>query len=132
MNALSNEPIANLRAGCGISLALPAELNGYPGPVHVFELADQLRQTKEQRTRMQDLHGAMQPGASPLGERLITQEADLDRQFATKSVPPVNLQAATAEIGATQGALRLPHLCDHLSTLDVLILLQERRNLACG
>jgi len=89
VKALSNEQIADLRAGRGMSLAVPAELNGCPGPVHVLKLGDQLRQTKEQRTRVQELHGARQAGAIPLGERLITQEADLDPQFATKSVTPV-------------------------------------------
>jgi hypothetical protein len=55
------------------------------------------------------------------------QETDLDRQFATKSVTPASLQAATAEIGASQGALRGPHLRYHLSTLEVLTPEQIRR-----
>jgi hypothetical protein len=127
VKALSDQQIADLRAGRGMGLALSAELNGYPGPVHVLELGDQLRLTSEQRTRVQELHAAMQAEAIPLGERLIAQEADLERQFATKSVTPVSLQAATAEIGATQGALRLAHLRYHISTLDVLTPGQVRR-----
>jgi hypothetical protein len=43
VKALSNEQIADPRAGRGMSLALPAELNGYPGPVHVLELGDEPR-----------------------------------------------------------------------------------------
>jgi hypothetical protein len=127
VKALSNEQIADLRAGRGMGLALPAELNGSPGPAHVLELGDQLRLTKEQRIRVQELHAAMKVEAIPLGERLITQEADLDRQFATQSVIPASLQAASAEIGTTQGALRLAHLRYHLSTLDVLTPEQIRR-----
>jgi Spy/CpxP family protein refolding chaperone len=110
-----------------MGLALPAELNGYPGPVHVLELGDQLGLTGEQRTRVQDLHAAMKAETVPLGERLISQETDLDRQFATKSVTPASLQAATAEIGATQGTLRGAHLRYHLSTLEVLTPEQVRR-----
>ena len=125
--ALSDQQIADLRAGRGMGLALPAELNGYPGPVHVLERGDQLLLAKDQRTRVQELHAAMQAEAIPLGERLIEQETDLDRQFATKSVTPASLQAATAGIGATQGALRLAHLRYHLSTLDVLTPEQVRR-----
>jgi hypothetical protein len=127
VKALSDQQIADLRAGRGMGLALPAELNGYPGPVHVLELGDQLRLTKEQRTRVQELHAAMKAEAIPLGERLIAQETDLERQFATRSVTPASLQAATAEIGATQGALRLAHLRYHLSTLSVLTSEQVRR-----
>jgi hypothetical protein len=69
----------------------------------------------------------MKAEAIPLGERLIAQETDLERQFATRSVTPASLQAATAEIGATQGALRLAHLRYHLSTLSVLTSEQVRR-----
>jgi hypothetical protein len=127
VKALSDQQIADLRTGRGMGLALPAELNGYPGPAHVLELGVQLRLTTEQRTHVQELHAAMQAVAIPLGERLIEQEADLERQFATKSVTPASLQAASAEIGTTQGALRLAHLRYHLSTLDVLTSDQVRR-----
>ncbi|SCZ08671.1 Spy/CpxP family protein refolding chaperone [Microvirga guangxiensis] len=120
IKSLSDGQIADLRAGRGMGLALAAELNGYPGPVHVLELADRLGLSEDQRSRMQELHAAMKAETVPLGERLIVQEMDLDQQFARKSVTPVRLQAATAEIGATQGALRLAHLRYHLSTLDVL------------
>jgi hypothetical protein len=96
VKALSKEQIADLRAGRGMGLALPAELNGYPGPVHVLELGDQLRLTN-QRIRVQELHAAMKAEAIPLSERLMTQEADLDRQFAIQSVMPAILQAASVE-----------------------------------
>ena len=127
VKALSKEQIADLRAGRGMGLALPAKLNGYPGPVHVLERGDQLRLTTDQRIRVQELHAAMKAEAIPLGERLMTQEADLDRQFAIQSVTPAILQAASVEIGPTQGALRLAHLRYHLSTLDVFTPEQIRR-----
>ena len=120
VKALSDQQIADLKAGRGMGLALPAELNGYPGPVHVVELADRLGLTRDQRTRAQELHAAMKAETVPIGERLIAQETDLDRQFAGKTVTPASLQSATAEIAATQGALRFAHLRHHLSTLDIL------------
>ena len=42
IKALSDQQIADLGAGRGMGLALAAELNGYPGPSHVLELADKL------------------------------------------------------------------------------------------
>jgi hypothetical protein len=42
IKALSEKQVADLGAGRGMGLALAAELNGYPGPSHVLELADQL------------------------------------------------------------------------------------------
>ncbi|WP_201861352.1 hypothetical protein [Microvirga soli] len=94
MKALSDQQIADLRAGRGMGLALPAELNGYPGPIHVLELGDRLGLTAEQRNQEQELLAAMKAETIPLGERLIAQETDLDRQFASKAVTLGSLQAA--------------------------------------
>ena len=49
IKALSDQQIADLRAGRGMGLALAAELNGYPGPSHVLELADKLDLSPDQR-----------------------------------------------------------------------------------
>ncbi len=49
VKALSEQQIADLRAGRGMSLALPAELNGYPGPSHTLENADALGLSPAQR-----------------------------------------------------------------------------------
>ena len=118
--SLSDEQIADLRAGRGMGLALSAELNGYPGPVHVIELADPLGLTPDQRSRVQALHAAMKAEAIPLGERLIALEADLDASFRERTVTPASLARRTEAIAAAQGALRLAHLKYHLSTLEVL------------
>ncbi len=75
IKALSAEQIGDLRAGRGMGLALAAELNGYPGPVHVIELADALELKGDQRARINKLLAAMKAEAIPLGERLIVQEA---------------------------------------------------------
>ena len=120
IKALSDRDVADLRAGRGMGMALAAELNGYPGPMHVLELADSLGLSGEQRDKVQNLFAAMKSEAVPLGEKLIVQEAELDRQFAAKTVTPDSLKAATAAIGATQAALRETHLKYHLSTLEVL------------
>ena len=45
IKALSPENIDELRTGAGMGLAKPAELNGYPGPLHVLALAQELRLT---------------------------------------------------------------------------------------
>src|SRR5256885_6759518 len=49
--ALSEQQLVDLRAGRGMGLALAAELNGYPGPLHVLELGEQLMLSAEQRQR---------------------------------------------------------------------------------
>lgn len=120
IKALSQQQIADLRAGRGMGLALPAELNGYPGPSHVLEHADALRLTAEQREKTRALFEAMKAEAVPIGERLIEQEARLDGLFANQRITPASLSAATQEIGLTQARLREAHLKYHLAMLDLL------------
>lgn len=120
IKALSEQEIADLRAGRGMRLALAAELNGYPGPMHALELGDVLGLSEQQRDKMQELLAAMKAEAIPLGERLIAQEADFNRQFADRTITEASLAAAIDAIGATQAALRRTHLRYHLLTRDVL------------
>jgi hypothetical protein len=49
IKALSAEDVDGLLTGRGLALARAAELNGYPGPMHVLEHADALGLTGEQR-----------------------------------------------------------------------------------
>jgi Spy/CpxP family protein refolding chaperone len=120
IKALSEQQIADLGAGRGMGLALAAELNGYPGPSHVLELADKLDLTADQRASVQRLFNSMKAEALPLGSKLIEQEADLDKQFASRTVTPESLKALTAAVAVTQGELRETHLKYHLSTVAVL------------
>src|SRR6266540_630432 len=120
IKALSEQQIADLKAGRGMSLALAAELNGYPGPLHVLEHSNALDLSEAQRAKMQDLIAAMKAEAVPIGEQLITQETQLDRQFAEKTITAASLAASLQEIGSTQGGLRAAHLKYHLHTADVL------------
>lgn len=55
IKALSEQQVADLKAGRGMGLALAAELNGYPGPSHVLELADKLDLSADQRTSVRGI-----------------------------------------------------------------------------
>jgi Spy/CpxP family protein refolding chaperone len=120
IKALSEQQISDLRAGRGMGFALAAELNGYPGPLHVIEFASKLELSAEQRRRMDALFAAMKAEATALGEALIGEEAALDRLFARREINTDALIAATSKIGATQAALRAAHLKYHLATVEVL------------
>jgi hypothetical protein len=78
IKALSEEEIADLEAGRGMGLALVAELNGYPGPVHVIELASHLRLTDVQRSRAKEMLGRMKEEVVPMGRRVVALERELD------------------------------------------------------
>jgi hypothetical protein len=120
IKALSDQQIADLRAGRGMGLALAAELNGYPGPSHLLELADKIGLSEAQRTSARGMFETMKAETIPIGERLIAQEAALDKLFADHAITPEKLSAATAEIGATQAELRAAHLKYHLTTVTLL------------
>lgn len=127
IKALSARQIADLRAGRGMGLALAAELNGYPGPRHVLELAAALELSDAQRVRIRELTDAMLAEAIALGEQLIAQETALDALFAQRSVTPESLAAATRASGELQASLRQTHLKFHLVTVTILTPHQIRR-----
>jgi Spy/CpxP family protein refolding chaperone len=127
IKALSEQQLSDLRAGRGMGLALAAEVNGYPGPSHVLELADQLELSAEQRRRMRELFDSMKAEAVPVGETLIERESALDRVFAERTISPDTLVRLTAQIGETQGRLRAVHLKYHLTTADLLSPQQRHR-----
>jgi hypothetical protein len=120
IKTLSEQQLADLRAGRGMGLALAAELNGYPGPLHVLELADRLQLSSDQTRRVQVLYTAMKGEAVAAGEKLIAAEQELDRQFADKEITSSRLASLTSRIGERQGELRAIHLKYHLTTADVL------------
>lgn len=120
IKALSERQISDLKAGRGMGFALAAELNGYPGPIHVLELGKSLQLSESQRAAVEKLFAAMKAEAIPLGEKLIDQERDLDRQFANGMVTEAGLATATRAIGLTQASLRAAHLKYHLATVKVL------------
>jgi Spy/CpxP family protein refolding chaperone len=120
IKTLSDQQILDLNAGRGMGLALAAELNGYPGPIHTIELAEQLHLSPHQVSKLKSLFEAMKAETIPLGATLISQERSLNDDFANHTVTIASLEVATQRIGATQAALRAAHLKYHLSTAVVL------------
>src|SRR2546430_16621065 len=81
IKALSDQEMADYAAGKGMGFARAAELNGYPGPAHVLDLADELMLSAPQRGRTAALFRRMQARASALGARLVDEERRLDTLF---------------------------------------------------
>lgn len=127
IKALSTQQIDDLRAGRGMGLALAGELNGYPGPLHVIEFADQLHLEAEQRRKVEQLFEEMKAEAAAVGETLIEQERALDRAFAERTISPETLASMTSQIGETHGRLRAVHLKYHLMTTALLSTHQRHR-----
>ena len=120
IKALSDEDIAALRNAEGMGMAKAAELNGYPGPKHVLDLASELGLTPEQVRDVTAVRDRMSAGARPLGEEIVRRERDLDSCFASGTVVDAELAGETEAIGALEGKLRAVHLAAHLATKSLL------------
>ncbi|MFZ2649994.1 MAG: hypothetical protein WA210_07785 [Burkholderiaceae bacterium] len=120
IKALSPQEVQDLASGKGMGLAKAAELNGYPGPLHVLELAGELRLTARQRERTQALFDAMQANAIAAGAALVDAERELDVLFATRRATPQALAAHLEKVGHLQAMLRGVHLEAHLAQTTIL------------
>jgi len=127
IKALSPDETASLLAGKGMGFAKAAELNGYPGPLHVLELAPSLGLTEKQRGDTQVLFDSMQAKASSLGRELVDAERTLDKLFAEKSANAESLAAALARIGELQSKVRGAHLEAHIAQARILTPEQNAR-----
>src|SRR5258705_9482908 len=103
LKALSETQIEDLRAGRGMGLALAAELNSYPGPAHVLELASALNLSEDQRARTRALFEEMRNTAVPLGNEVLAKEGELDEAFASGRIDDAALHRILADIGRLQG-----------------------------
>lgn len=120
IKALSAEEIEGLLDGQGMSLALPAELNGLPGPRHVLDMSAELRLTDEQNRQVREIFQAMSEAARHLGARIVELERELDAGFADRTITEESLDAILESLADERARLRSVHLKAHLSLLPVL------------
>jgi hypothetical protein len=120
IKSLSDSDIKELRRGGGWGLALPAELNGMPGPVHVLELKDQLSLSPQQLSQIQLLLEDMRKAAIPAGERLISAEADIEAVFSAGRAEEKSLRRLLAVAESARSELRFIHLSQHYKTAQLL------------
>ena len=120
IKALSAQQLDELRAGKGMGYAMPAELNGYPGPSHTLQLAEALGLSESQERETRALFEQMQAEAIEAGRHVIESETALDRLFRDGTAESASVQAATAEAARAQGELRAVHLRYHLRMREVL------------
>jgi Spy/CpxP family protein refolding chaperone len=120
IKALSQQEIDDYLNGRGLGYAKAAELNHYPGPRHVLDLASKLALTQEQTRQTQAIFETMQAQAVALGKQLVEKEKELDRQFANGSMDAVSLHALSSDIGVLQAKIRYAHLVAHLEQKALL------------
>lgn len=120
IKALAPAEVQSLLAGRGMGYAKAAELNGYPGPAHVLELALALELTEQQRERSAAIHTRMETAAKALGAQIVAAEKTLDDLFSSKNADQASVRSAIERIADLQGQLRSAHLLAHLEQSAVL------------
>ena len=120
IKALSADDIAGLRAGRGMAMALPAELNRYPGPTHVLDHESELALTPAQRRALARQIETMRAAATALGERIIAGESLLDALFRSGAADAATIDRLTTDVATLYGQLRAVHLRTHLETRATL------------
>lgn len=127
IKSLSADQRQQLLDGHGMGLARVAELNHYPGPKHVLELASALDLTDAQAQRTRAIFHEMHQRAQALGREIVEAEAALDVRFAGATIDEPSLVDAVLAIGRLQADLRVVHLRAHLLMKAELTAEQSRR-----
>ena len=120
IKALSENEVTALRKGEGVGFAMAAELNHYPGPRHVLDLADQLQLSQAQKKSIQESFDRMHPQAVQLGTQLVEAERALDKAFTSRAVSRTPLKGLTANVEKLRGQLRYVHLAAHIEVRTIL------------
>jgi len=101
-------------------MAKLAELNGFPGPRHVLDMAQEIELTESQENEIKKLYEEMKEQAIVLGEKIIGLEQEMNDGFANETIAPDELEAKLIESAETYGQLRFVHLKYHFLTKDIL------------
>jgi len=127
IKTLSAEEIQGYLSGSGMGLAKAAELNHYPGPRHVLDLAEPLQLSEEQRQQTQIIFEDMRTEAIRLGQQLVDRERHLETLFAAGTISEAQLEQLVADLATIHGQLRAAHLRAHLTQRTILTPEQLRR-----
>jgi len=120
IKSLLQAEIDGYLTGKGMGFAKSAELNHFPGPKHVMELANELSLSKDQREQTQRIYDVMKDKAIGYGQLLVQNEEKIEKLFAEGIVNPNLLEKALSESAKIRSKLRGAHLVAHIEQKAVL------------
>jgi hypothetical protein len=123
IKSLSPEDIESLQTGTGDAfggMAKLAELNGYPGPRHVLDLANELELSNKQKANITTIYDNMKKKAAVLGQEIISIEKIANEEFINKTITDYQMKQLIFKSSQIYGQLRYTHLITHLKILDIL------------
>ncbi len=120
IKGFSESEVMGLQAGEWMGMAKAAELNNYPGPRHVLDLAEELALTSKQVAGSKALFQRMKRNATRLGVRIIQREKELEARIANGDITPNTLRKSLKTIADLRGKLRYTHMVAHLKQRKLL------------
>jgi len=120
VKTLSQQEISGYLNGKGLGYAKAAELNQFPGPRHVLDLATELKLSDEQVRQSQALFDVMKMQATTLGEQFVEKEHKLNAFFANSSIDASKLEVLLIDLGILESKIRFVHLNAHLKQKALL------------
>jgi len=116
--------------GEGNGMAAYAEMNGYPGPKHVLDLADKLGLTSRQKHDVREIYEEMNTRARALGKMIVKVEEELNYAFTSGMLAQESVEDDAESIGKMRGTLRGVHLAAHIKTKGLLTAKQVEQYVA--
>ena len=108
-----------IEKGEGFGMAMPADMNGYPGPKHVLDMKKELKLTATQEAAMQKLMAGMKVKALAKGKDVLLAEQRLGEYFA-QGKSEDELREETFRVASLRAELRWVHLSTHVAAKKIL------------
>ena len=120
IKSLSKNEISGYLNGKGLGFSKVAELNHFPGPRHVLDLAIELQLSKHQIEKTNLLFQAMQVKAKQYGSFFIEKEREIESLFSSTEIDSGKLEKLAKESAEITAKIRLAHLEAHVSQQQLL------------
>ena len=120
IKALSDQEVSDYVEGRGMGSSKAAELNHYPGPLHVIADSSRLGLTDRQKAETQSVFDAMTAVAKRSGAAIVAKEAELDALYASGQAAPGAIKGLVTELARLQAEFRYAHLSAHLAMRTIL------------
>jgi Spy/CpxP family protein refolding chaperone len=117
---ISEYNLPGVGKGEGAGSGEAAELNGYPGPAHVIQMAANLGLDDRQIGAVKAIHEEMLQAVRAIAGEVKERQHELDALFESGTVTVAALEKATSAVSEAQGRLHFVHFRAHLKTREVL------------
>ncbi len=120
IKALSADDIDGYLKGKGMGFAKSDELNHYPSPLHLRQMAAGINLTAKQLADITPIETHMKAAAKRLDHIVLEKEESLDALFASGGAEPDAVRRLTADIGQLRDELQAVYLMAHLQVRPLL------------